>query len=46
VIERSLRDYYNVAVSSVSFPYVVLPILQTSSLKSASQLRSRHVAPS
>jgi hypothetical protein len=46
VIERSLRDYYNVAVSSVSFLYVVLPILQTLSLKSASQARSRHVAPS
>jgi hypothetical protein len=42
----ALRDYYNVAVSSVSFLYVVLPILQMLSLKSASQARSRHVAPS
>jgi hypothetical protein len=33
VTKRSLRDYYIVSVSTVSFLYVVLPILQTSSLK-------------
>jgi hypothetical protein len=39
VIERSLRDHYIVAVSSVSFLYVVLPILQTLSFTSVSQAR-------
>jgi hypothetical protein len=43
VIERSLRDHYIVAVSSVSFLYVVLPILQTLSFTSVSQARWCHV---
>jgi hypothetical protein len=43
VIERSLRDHYIVVVSSVSFLYVVLPILQTLSFTSASQARWCHV---
>jgi len=43
VIERSLRDHYIVAVSSVSFLYIVLPILQMLSFTSASQARWCHV---
>jgi hypothetical protein len=45
VIERSLRDHYIVAVSSVSFFYAVLPILLTLSFKSVSQARWSHVVP-
>jgi hypothetical protein len=45
VIERSLRDNYIVVVSSVSFLYVVLPILQTLSFTSVSQARWCHVVP-
>jgi hypothetical protein len=40
VIERSLRDHYIVAVSSVSFLYVVLPIFHTLSFTSVSQASS------
>ncbi|QIG94403.1 MULTISPECIES: hypothetical protein [unclassified Bradyrhizobium] len=39
------RDYYIVAVSSVSFLYVALPILQTLSFTTVSQARWCHVVP-